>query len=207
MEKLVKANKYSTRIKELSIFSRIEIDHPILVRDTVAKRLAVAAENLPAGLTLQVDSGYRSKKTQESLWESRSKLMGKLIKNPSMGSSSHITGGAVDVSIQNYSGKEINLSEPYADYYTYPKLISSKISKRAQKYRLILNKTMLKAGFAPNLKEYWHFSYGDKNWASNFRQKQIYKNIRSVDSSYYYCKAFVILLKIYKRVRMLVRNK
>ena len=73
LEKLVKVTRYSDKIKEQSVLSRIEIDHPILIRDTVAKKLAKVANNLPKNIFLKIDSGYRSQDIQKKLWLSDQK--------------------------------------------------------------------------------------------------------------------------------------
>lgn len=186
MEKLVRINKYSSKIKELGILARIETDHPIIIRDEVAKRLARVANSLPEGLSLQIDSGYRSIRTQKKLWKNRSKVIGGLVVNPQTKYSSHHTGGAVDVSLLDRNGKELNLSEPFKKYYLYPKLKSHEISQKAQYYRLLLNNSMIKAGFAPNPKEYWHFYYGDKVWADYYQKKVLYYDVKSVDKKLLY---------------------
>ena len=42
---------------------------------------------------------------------------------------------------------------------------STKISKDAQKYRLIMNRALQEVGFINYPTEYWHWSYGDRYWA------------------------------------------
>ena len=205
MEKLVKATSYSKRIKELRVIARIEIGHPVLVRDAVAKRLATVADNLPKGLFLQIDSGYRSIKTQNDLWIYRSKTIRGLVADPTKKSPLHNTGGAVDVALQTEKSKEINLSAPFAKYYTYPELRSKKITPDAQEKRLLLNKLMLEAGFAPNPKEYWHFSYGDKAWADYYKKEVLCQGIESVDRKLQYSFPRVVFNKMIKRVWRLIR--
>ena len=186
---------------------RIAVDYPILVRDEVAKKLVVVAEKLPGNLLLQVDSGYRSIETQKIVWqfrydENRRKftdlpedkiyeITRKLVFDPASGTPPHSTGGAIDVCLKYLNGGEVNLAAPFTKYYAEPQLISDKITKEAQELRLLLNKLMLEQGFAPNPREHWHFSYGDKDWANHYMKPQIYNAINVKD---------VTLFPLYERI-------
>jgi D-alanyl-D-alanine dipeptidase len=60
------------------------------------------------------------------------------------------------------------------DSYTF----SPFVSKQAQINRQLLRKVMLEVGFAPFDGEWWHFSYGDKEWAKYYSQSYaIYEQI------------------------------
>lgn len=209
-EKLVKATLYSTKIKELPIEHRIETNIPILVRLKVAKMLKVASDLLPSNLYLQIDGGYRSPKVQEILWKNRIKELGlkkamKLVGNPYKGTPGHSTGGAVDVSLLDDGMNEINLSEPFEKYYEEQKLYSKRITKEAQKLRLLLYKVMLSAGFAPLDDEYWHFSYGDERWAKYYNEKVIYGKIKDPEQ-YYYPLILRYLYKFKRRIYKVINQ-
>lgn len=182
---LVRVTKYSNKIRELPVIKRISVNYPLLCKNIVASMLAEAANKLPDNLFLQVDSAYRTRKTQHILWESRKDIMPGLVYNPENGVPPHCTGGALDVSLVDKNGIEINLSEPFSKYYDEPQLNSQKISPKARDLRVLLNKIMLDVGFAPNQKEYWHFSYGDKMWADYFNQKVKYEEIE-LPTKYYH---------------------
>lgn len=202
---LVRITKYSNKIRELSIVKRISVEYPLYCRDEVAKMLANAAETLPFGLHLQVDSAYRTRKTQEILWEARKTVMPGLVSNPAEGIPPHCTGGAVDVSLVDEKGEEINLSEPFSKYYDEPQLVSEKISSKAQELRLLLNKIMLDQGFAPNPKEYWHFSYGEKSWAEFFKHELKYSEVE-IPKGYYYLIYIRIYYKLLRRLWKLINK-
>lgn len=176
-ENLVRVNKYSIKIKELTVLKRIAIDYPLLCRKGVAEKLGHVADRLPSQFFLQVDSGYRTKKTEQILFEKRKYLTPGLVIDPKLSKSSHNTGGAVDVTLTDKFGREINLSEPFNKYYMEPKLISKNITPKAQNLRNMLNRVMLEAGFAPHPNEYWHFSYGDRRWAEYTKSKVLYDEI------------------------------
>lgn len=183
MDRLVPPNRYSGLLRSLTILKRIDGEYPILVREPVAKKLSKIAEVFyQRGILLQIDGGFRSLKSQKRLFRLKTKELGykkahELVHDPKRGISGHATGGAVDISLLTREGKEINLSSPFKKYYEEAKLYSRRITKRAQKLRLLLHEMMLKEGFAPNPNEYWHFSYGDNAWAKYYRRKPVYGEV------------------------------
>lgn len=196
---LVRVNKYSNKIRELSILRRITIDYPLFCRDEVAKLLARVADSLPDNLFLQVDSAYRDKSIEQILFDSRNKIMPGLVQNPKDSHSSHYTGGTVDVSLVDNTGAEINLSAPLPKYYQEPQLVSDKISKESQRLRNILNNSMVSVGFAPNSKEYWHYSYGTKSWSLYTKKEPFYDNI-DIDKSLFYPIYKRIIIRVLRRL-------
>lgn len=198
-EKLVRVNEYSKKIKELTFLNRISIDYPLLCRDSVAKKLAQVSNNLPPEYLLQVDSGYRSKETEFVLFANRKNIMPGLVSDPQLEKSSHRTGGAVDVTLTDSNGREINLSEPFTKYYQEPQLISDRITLEAQNKRNMLNKLMLEAGFAPHPNEYWHFSYGDTRWSEYTGNDTLYDEIK-LDRSFYYSTLISLFFRILRKL-------
>lgn len=84
----------------------------------------------------------------------------------------HPTGGAVDVTIVDQdSGTPLDFgTELYEfgnkDCYTF----SPFVSQAAKNNRQLLRDVMLTQNFAPFDGEWWHFSFGDKEWASFYSQ-------------------------------------
>ena len=82
----------------------------------------------------------------------------------------HPTGGAVDVSLVDTSGKELDLGCMYdedeessnGNCFSY----SDRVSEEAKLNRNILFNCMEKAGFVNYPYEWWHWSFGDKYWAA-----------------------------------------
>lgn len=82
----------------------------------------------------------------------------------------HSTGGAVDLTIINKkTGKELDMGTSvdaienatlYMIYMWHPY-----ITEEARKNRLILYTVMVAAGFTNLPIEWWHYSYGDQEWA------------------------------------------
>ncbi|MBI2984608.1 MAG: D-alanyl-D-alanine carboxypeptidase family protein [Candidatus Kerfeldbacteria bacterium] len=83
----------------------------------------------------------------------------------------HPTGGAVDITLWNRGPQlPVDMGSDIAEYgdpaYTYyPHLTNER-----QKHRQYLQDLMVAEQFAPFLGEWWHFSYGDKEWAAYYRQ-------------------------------------
>jgi D-alanyl-D-alanine dipeptidase len=155
----------------------------IYIRKRVLDRLTQAAELLASNrseLQLQVVYGYRALSVQQKLFQKykqqlESKYVGdalleathRLIAVPEI--AGHPTGGAVDIRIIKTDepiDMGTNVWEFVKDSFTF----SPFISKVAQDNRQLLRKVMLEAGFAPFDGEWWHFSYGDKEWAKYYKK-------------------------------------
>jgi D-alanyl-D-alanine dipeptidase len=96
----------------------------------------------------------------------------------------HPTGGAVDVVIYDkQKAGLLDFGTGYCNWGAGRKLYyaSPEISKQAMKNRKLLRTAMIKQGFLQYTGEWWHFSYGDKEWAfvnnkdaAYYDQKQIF---------------------------------
>lgn len=160
----------------------------VYVRQTVASRLAEAATALAASdssLRLEVCYGYRALEIQRKNFEiQKAKLADKytdeelfamthrLVAMPEV--AGHPAGAAVDIRIINEDSVPLdfgtNIWEFVKDSYTF----SPYISAEAKRNRQLLRSVMLPAGFAPYDGEWWHFSYGDKEWARYWGQPIAY---------------------------------
>lgn len=163
------------------------------VRIGVAKRLCKAQESLSAGYRIMIWSGHRPLKKQKRIYSAH---YGKLAKeHPDWSEEKikqetdkfvapieivppHTTGGAVDCTIIDIYGRELNMGTAL-DAFTKRAYTSSKaISKEARNNRLLLIKTMTEAGFVNYPPEWWHWSYGDRYWAAALNKRfSIYKGI------------------------------
>lgn len=78
----------------------------------------------------------------------------------------HPTGGAVDVTITSTDG-DWDMGTAIADFsntQVIPTYNAATIEQ--QERRLILHDVMIEAGFAPFYGEWWHFAYGEREWAA-----------------------------------------
>lgn len=82
----------------------------------------------------------------------------------------HSTGGAVDLTLEDACGQEIDMGSPidettersYPDHYANA---ASPLLLVFHENRILLNKVMTSAGFCRHGNEWWHFSLGDQMWA------------------------------------------
>ncbi|MGI6680996.1 MAG: M15 family metallopeptidase [Bdellovibrionota bacterium] len=91
----------------------------------------------------------------------------------------HTTGGAVDLSIE-INELPLDMGMEIGDFSQEEKLAtaSTHISKQQFKNRIMLRKLMHEQEFAPFNGEWWHFSYGDREWATLYKKSNaIYDNI------------------------------
>lgn len=91
----------------------------------------------------------------------------------------HPTGGAVDVTIYDMENqKELDFGSKIHDFssdicYTFYK----NISDDEKENRMLLRHLMLNEGFAPYDGEWWHFSYGDREWAFYYKKRECLYNV------------------------------
>ena len=183
-EPMVKANTYDDSIIMKPGMPDMQdiTGETIYVRDQVARMLAeVNAKLQRAGLNLIVGYGYRAPSVQEKYWNSSIDKVTQehpdwtkdqieteadtYAADPNV--AGHITGGCVDVTIgrgaepldmgvalDNISA-DANLIKTFSDGITAEQLAN----------RMALYQVMTEAGFMPFFGEYWHFMYGDREWA------------------------------------------
>ncbi len=169
----------------------------ILVRQTVFDKLKQAQETLrkqDENLSLYITYGYRSLEVQTRKFLEQLELISgkrffsnpvdlyeeasRFIAVPTV--AGHPTGGAVDLVIINQSdGQFLDFGSRLYDFsnkdcYTF----SPNISVVGKNNRTLLRSCMLDAGFAPFDGEWWHFCYGDREWAYYYKKPNaIYKQL------------------------------
>lgn len=80
----------------------------------------------------------------------------------------HATGGAVDLTLVDLEGKELNLGTNF-DYFgpeassTY--FDENSIDDIVRKNRILLREAMIAKDFIEYSEEWWHFDYGNQLWA------------------------------------------
>lgn len=165
------------------------IGRQMVVRQTVRDKLLQVRDELAllrVEFALKIFYTYRALSVQKSLYDSalaRSEAMfpGKprawqlqyahtLAAKPEV--AGHPTGAAVDLTLYDFSKDEdVDMGVPiYRDVYRnagrkiYTE--SPEISNAALENRMLLRGIMQDNGFAPFSGEFWHFSFGDREWAA-----------------------------------------
>lgn len=83
----------------------------------------------------------------------------------------HPTGGAFDLTITR-NGEKSDMGCDYPDFASpLLRTFAEGLSAEQKDNRLLLREIMLGAGFAPFNGEWWHFSYGDREWAAYYGKK------------------------------------
>ena len=162
----------------------IKKDHKYMVRETVFEKIGRISKRLDKDdKTLIIRSAWRSFEHQRLLWEERvnslkkeypkkqieeiEELVSYFIAPPSK--STHSTGGAVDALIYDLKNDcvmrfgtndelKINLNDKCYPYHPY-------ITPEAKKNRKLLIGLFEEEDFVVDIKEYWHFDYGNVSWA------------------------------------------
>ena len=169
----------------------------IYVRETVAKKLTKIATRLRKinkNYDLEVVYGYRSLSIQRKLFNefkdqyskslSGIDLLEAIHRNIAVPEvSGHPTGGAIDVQIlQNATPLDFGTKiwEFCKDSYSY----SPFVCELGKGNRGLLREFMLEEEFAPFNGEWWHFSYGDREWAKYYNKSYaIYEQLNLKSNS------------------------
>lgn len=168
----------------------ISTDYMYLIREDILEKIGRISEKLNAqNKILIIRSAWRSFEHQQLLWDTKfdffqkehpeksfeevKEIVSYFIAPPTK--SMHATGGAVDALIYDTTkncvmdfgtnrGFEIDLSKKCYPYY-------HDISKEAKKNRELLIGLFESEDFVCDLKEYWHFDYGNVIWAIEKEKK------------------------------------
>ena len=172
------------------------------LRKTVYELLLKAQANLPDGYFLRIWDAWRPLSLQKELYESyrhdlisafnlsslpedeQNAFISKYIAIPSENPDyppAHTTGGAVDLTLIDERGNELDMGTDFddfsekaaTDYFEKSEFDCSTI----QKNRRILKDAMTKAGFTNLPSEWWHYDYGNRNWANFSKSEAIYKGV------------------------------
>ena len=162
----------------------------IIVRETVAKKLLEISKKLKAvnsDFRLRVVYGYRHPDVQlkyfknkkleiqkNNLTDTEDELNEKthiFVADPRVGG--HQSGGAVDITITTPKG-DLDMGTKIADYSNEEKIqtFSLQVTEEQENNRKLLHGLMVSEEFAPFYGEWWHFSYGDLEWAAFYKKEK-----------------------------------
>ena len=192
-ESLVDVAKYDASIT--SEYIKLDMvpvtGNTIYVRDSVAQKLAkIEAKLKEKNYRLKIVYGYRHPDVQKKYFESRKIAVSKerpdlkgldldrfthnFVAVPEIGG--HPAGAAVDLTLIQADGSEIDMGSAIADYTDERKIptYSDEITNDQMNHRALLHDLMISEGFAPFYGEWWHFSYGDREWAAFYNKTALY---------------------------------
>jgi zinc D-Ala-D-Ala dipeptidase len=187
------------------IFSDMKkiIGNDIYLRKILAKKIERAQKILQEkypNLSLFVTFGYRDLKIQTKRFLNELKKQRKYYSNPDdlyeevhryiavPAVAGHPTGGAIDIIIvDNNTKKSIDFGSKQYDYSTKDCYVfTNTITKRQKDNRMLLRSVLTSVGFAPFNGEWWHFSYGDREWAFYYKknyaiyEQKTYNEIKNI---------------------------
>jgi zinc D-Ala-D-Ala dipeptidase len=152
-----------------------------LLRETVADKLVKAQQRLPENITFKVIEGYRPLFVQKIIFEEYKKELAKIhpawTKEQLFNETStfvappddvppHSTGGAIDLTLMDADGKELDMGTRLNELYSEKCFTDSElINEIARAHRQILISVLEAEGFVNYPAEWWHWSYGDRYWA------------------------------------------
>ncbi len=158
-------------------------DRRIWLRKTVAAKLVAVQRSLPRRVHLFVIEGYRSLDRQKVIYERflkqsyldhpdwppniRRREINRMVAPPDVKCPpGHCTGGAVDLTLVDPRGVELDMLSPCQDRFEEctPTFFPS-LSSRARHNRDLLFDAMEAQGLKNYALEWWHYSYGDSGWA------------------------------------------
>lgn len=162
---------------------------PLLARASLVNRLHRIKEELAVtypNLKLRVVDAHRHSQFQQSAFDSVVATLRRdfpelseetlidrahlLIAYPPV--AGHPTGGAVDVTLVE-DGKDLDMGGKIADFSDDEliRTFSNSVTEEQRENRLLLRKIMLSHGFAPFDGEWWHFCFGDREWAAYYGEQ------------------------------------
>lgn len=149
-------------------------------RESVAERLQRADESLPDGVRLLILECHRPVDLQARYWEgdlrdlreqhpewSEDMLTEKNAEfvAPPWNTPPHSTGGALDLTLTDDWGEELNLGFLVNEPGPYTRTTAAGLSARASENRRLLLDVMEEAGFVNYGYEWWDYHFGDRYWA------------------------------------------
>lgn len=168
----------------------------LYARSIVLDKLRRASHFLPKNYKFVIFDAWRSLKTQQFLFDRMNELVKqadpthtaeqirnaalRIVALPSRDAkkpSPHNIGAAIDLSIADDKGRLLPMGSPFDDISPAAKsaFYENKDGKEEKNYahnRRLLYTLLSSQGFSNYPEEWWHFEYGDQNWAFATKQQK-----------------------------------
>lgn len=155
-------------------------------RETVARMVQRAAEQLPTGVFMGVTDAWRPLLRQQRIYEFMSRCareaypdregpaltrtVNRWVAPPNRKAPpGHCTGAALDVILVDADNEPLDVTSPFTRFEGGPTYVFG-LTEQAQANRTMLVDAMLGVGFSNCRDEWWHYSYGDAGWAVRLEQ-------------------------------------
>lgn len=137
----------------------------VYLRKIVAEKLAEVNSYLKEyyNYRIKIFDGFRPLSVQKQMWEIFPD--NRYVADPSKGSR-HNRGAAVDVTIIDSLGNELDMGTEYDNFTEAAHFAFPDLSEEIKQNRKLLRNSMKMFGFMPIETEWWHFDYKDwKNYS------------------------------------------
>ena len=174
------------------------------VRATVFEMLEKVQESLPVGYSLRIWDTWRPLALQKELYETykksiietfnlenlsedeRNTFISRYIAIPSEDRNAppaHTTGGAVDLTLIDENGNEVDMGTEFDDFSekAATDYFEGEEDSVIRRNRKILFDAMTGAGFTNLQSEWWHYDFGDANWASQTKNEVLYSGVFALE--------------------------
>lgn len=166
------------------------------LRRGAAERLAAVSALLPDGYSLLVYDAWRPVAVQQALYDQYRKQLRKehprmsgrqldtlcrefvaLPRADPINPAPHATGGAVDLTLC-YQNTPLEMGSRFDDFSPLARTDALEAGPdcAARRHRRMLFWAMCSAGFVNYPGEWWHFSYGDRLWATVQQRQPLYSH-------------------------------
>lgn len=198
-EELVSVTGIDSRIRVEPIYYKLGYKgacNDIFLRQTVCDMLIKALEYLPEKCGLVIWDGWRSYETQMDLYKKFEREIAEKYKEigeeelvervtqfvslPSIDQlkpSPHITGGAVDLTLETLNCELLSMGTDFDDFSEKAKTgfyEEQGIGSPENENRKLMYNALTAVGFTNYSSEWWHYDYGNQFWASATGRKAIY---------------------------------
>ncbi|MEK7571297.1 MAG: M15 family metallopeptidase [Patescibacteria group bacterium] len=170
----------------------------IIVREKIYNMLLQAQKQLKKvnkNYTLVITYGYRNLEIQKRKFLQELKNIDSFFENPIdmyeevhrfiavPTVAGHPTGGAIDIVIKDEkTNKILDFGSKQYDYLIKDCYVfTDSISSEASNNRMLLRQLLTDVGFSPFDGEWWHFSYGDREWAYYYKEPYAIYNQKDYD--------------------------
>jgi D-alanyl-D-alanine dipeptidase/L,D-peptidoglycan transpeptidase YkuD (ErfK/YbiS/YcfS/YnhG family) len=148
------------------------------LRKEVAAALKEVQEELTQmGLGLKVFDGYRPLPVQQAMWDAIQDE--RYVSNPKVNKGRHTRGTAVDLTLVDANGQELEMPTPFDDFSEKAHSNNPNVSESAKKNRALLKEVMARHHFEQIPTEWWHFDF--EGWKDDVRFPSLDVNFDMLD--------------------------
>lgn len=131
------------------------------------------------GLGLKIFDGYRPLSVQKKMWDLVQDE--RYVSNPEKNKGRHTRGTAVDLTLVDAKGRELEMPTPFDEFSERAHCSYSDLSETAKRNRTLLRSTMESVGFIPFEFEWWHFDWQGWNDDTHYPSLDIsFEELKSV---------------------------